>query len=199
MAKKDNSTLRKKVLLRRKALGYIKSPIVLETHGGYGEVWSQCYTHLADGVVFDKDPERAAFLARQRPTWAVYEADSVYALAGGAASHQDINFVDIDSYGDPWPTIGAFLGSERPRPKKLCIVVNDGLRQNVRLGTAWRVATLQDAVRRFGNDLHDIYLEVCRSLMEEKATQAGYSLDHFAGYYCGSMKEVTHYVAVLVC
>jgi hypothetical protein len=148
-------------------------------------------------VVFEKAPERAAVLGMQRPTWAVYEADCVMALAAGVGSHLPCNVLDVHPYGDPWPAITAFFESERPRPEIVFVVVNDGLRQKVRMGGAWNVGTLLGMVAKYGNALHGKYLEVCQELMTEKAAQAGYRLDRFAGYYCGHGHMMTHYLAVL--
>ena len=165
--------------------------------GGEGKLFNACYSHIERGVVFEKSWQKAELLARQRPTWAVYASDCIAALQLGAGRHLPVNLLDVDPYGDPWPVIDAFLTSERPRPENLYIVVNDGLRQNIRLGTAWTVETLKPIVRRYGNNLYDKYLDVCFALMGEKAAQAGYSLRSFDGYYCGFQEQITHYYAVL--
>lgn len=194
---RDNTTLRQKVALRRRVLAEIPEPVVLETHAGQGLIYRACYAMLPRGVALDKDERRAELLAAQRPTWAVYCADAQTALEGGVGAHLPINLVDLDPFGEPWPTIRAFFGSERPRSDRLWLVVNDGLRQKVQLGGAWRVASLQAAVARHGNNLWDRYLEVCRELVEQEAGQAGYRLAGFDGYYCGTRQHMTHYAAAL--
>ena len=136
-------------------------------------------------------------LGRQRPTWAVYEADCVYSLGIGVGSHLEVNLLDADPYGDPWSAIEAFFKSERPRVNKLFVAVNDGLRQKIKMGGAWDVGSLRSAVSKYGNDLHGIYLKVCQELMAEKANLVGYDLTRFFGYYCGHTKQMTHYLAVL--
>lgn len=173
------------------------APVVMETHGGNGHIWQACYSEVADGVVFEKDERKVGRLARQRPAWAVYQADSVMALGSGAGRHLAVNVLDVDPYGDPWPTIAAFFASERPRPDPLYVVVNDGLRQKIKMGGAWSVGTMQGVVQRYGNDLYDVYLDVCEELMHEQAVKAGYALDRFTGFYCGYMRQMTHYLAVL--
>jgi len=178
-------------------LSRVESPVIMETHGGFGRLYRACYDSIAHGVVFEKKPERAQLLALQRPTWAVYQADCVMAVAGGAGAHLPVNVLDCDPYGDPWPVISVFFDSDRPRPDVVFVVVNDGLRQKVRMGGAWGTKTLSDAVSRFGNDLHDYYLDVCKVLLAEKAARAGYSLSRFVGYYCGHAQQMTHYLAVL--
>lgn len=193
--KKDNSTLRQKVLIRQLVLKEIKRPVVMETHGGEGWLYRLCYVGVPTGVVFEKKPERAAILAQQRPAWAVYECDCVPALQGGAGAHLEVNLVDVDPHGDPWPAIGAFFESDRPRPRVVWLVVNDGLRQKVRMGGAWSTESMKSMVSRFGNNLHAVYLEVCQELLEEKAAQAKYRLDRFVGYYTGHAKQLTHYAA----
>jgi len=175
-----------------------KPPVILETHGGLGRLWAACYAGVGAGVVFEKDEGKAAYLARQRPTWAVYEADCIGALVGGAGAHLEVNVLDLDPWGEPWPAIQAFFASDRPRAARLWVVVNDGLRENIRAGQAWRVESLKGMVQKYGNDLFARYLDVCRELLTEKAAQAGYSLDRFAGYHCGHTEVTTHYLALLV-
>jgi len=170
-------------------------PVILETHGGIGRLWAACYAGVEAGVVFEKDEDMAAHLARQRPTWAVYEADCVGALVGGAGAHLTVNVLDLDPWGEPWPAIQAFFESDRPRAARLWVVVNDGLRDCIKTGRAWRVESLQGMVQRYGNDLFARYLDVCRELLTQKAAQAGYSLDRFAGYHCGAGGIITHYLA----
>ncbi len=196
MTQKDNTTFRHKVALRRQALALLENPIILETHGGVGKLYRALYAGMA-GMVFEKDERKAEILAGQRPTWAVYHADCVMALQAGAGSWLPINFVDCDPYGAPWTTLHAFLQSDRPHPPSLVVVVNDGLRRAVRMGRAWSTDDLQPVVERFGNDIHDSYLAVCRWMLEHEATQAGYVLSRFEGYYCGHVKLMTHYLAVL--
>jgi len=197
--RQDNSTLSRKVNLRLKALGELGAPpVVMETHGGYGHIWQRCYREIPRGVVLEIRAERAEILARQRPTWAVYQGDSVKALACGVGAHFKVNFLDCDPYGQPWPVITAFFSSKRPFPKRLALVVNDGLRSNLVLGAAWSVASLSDVVRRFGNGrIYRDYLEICRILVAEKAALAGYQIKRWAGYYCGDRQHQTHYAAIL--
>ena len=193
---KDNSTYRQKVALRRKAVRMLDAPVVMETHGGKGVLFDACYSHLSDGVVFEKNPEKTSVLARQRPTWAVYEGDCVTCIAEGAGAHLPVNLLDLDPYGEPWPALDAFFQSERPRPGRLVVVVNDGLRQKLQIA-AWDVGSMRGMVAKYGNKLAAHYLDVCAELLQEKAAQAGYRLDRFAGYYCGLSKHMTHYLAVL--
>lgn len=169
----------------------------METHGGAGALYRACYSHLARGVVFEKDAAKCDLLARQRPGWAVYETNVETALAVGAGSHLEINVLDLDPYGEPWPTLKAFLSSERPRAPRLWVVVNDGLRQKVRIGGAWSVGSLHAAVQRFGNNLDPIYLDVCRWMVAQYAEAAGYTLRRFYGYYTGHGQQMTHYAATL--
>lgn len=194
--KQDNSTSNDKVALRLAALHLVDKPNVMETHGGMGEIWQTCYYQLPYGVVFESDRARAAALALQRPTWSVYEANCVKALGLGAGSHFPVNLLDIDPYGEAWTTIEAFMSSARPRTSPLVVVVNDGLRNRIKLGRAWKTAILQPFVEKYGNDLHDIYLEICEEKLGELGLIAGYRLDKFEGYYCGDEGKMTHYLAV---
>lgn len=185
-------------MLRRTALAQLSgTPVIVETHGGVGDVWSAVYRDVAEGVVFEKDPFKVVKLASQRPSWAVYEADCVSALTGGAGGHLCANLLDVDPYGSAWPTIQAFFRSERPRADKVAVVVNDGLRMKIRGGGAWDTKILEPMVQRHGNDLWSRYLEVCEELMSETAEAAGYTVSFFDGYYCGIEKKMTHYLSVL--
>ena len=200
--KLDNSTYQHKLALRRRALALltevgIEQPVVMETHGGRGELFKACYEHLPEGVVFETDNQKAAHLGKQRPTWAVYQADCVHALSGGVGAHLTVDLLDCDPYGEPWPVLEAFFTSQRSFAPVMAVAVNDGLRQKLAMGGAWDVASLQDAVQKHGNDLHPIYLEVCRELLEEKVAHVGYQVSYFGGYYTGAKQAMTHYLAML--
>ncbi len=170
-------------------------PIICETHGGTGRLWQACYSHIERGIVFEKAESKVAVLAKQRPMWSVYQCDVVPALEAGFGSHLEVNFLDVDPYGDPHPVIDAFLASERPRPEKLCLAVNDGLRNKLRLTGGWDAESVKHKVAKYGNGLARVYLEVCEEMLKEKAAQAGYDLSRFWGYYATA--DLTHYAAVL--
>lgn len=195
---KDNSTFNQKAALRRAVLRDLDAePVIMETHGGAGALYRACYSHVVQGVVFEKDPEKCDLLARQRPTWAVYEGAVEPALGIGAGAHLMVNVLDLDPYGEAWPTLKAFMESDRPRAPRLALVVNDGMRQKIRMGGAWSTSSLRPAVARFGNNLNGIYLDVCRWMVAEYAKAAGYSLHRFQGYYTGKGGQMTHYAAIL--
>ena len=197
--KKDNSTFRLKTLLRGNLLKEINAPVVMEAFGGYGRLWSRCYSHVEDGVVFEKNPKKTAVLARDRPGWSVYETDCVYAIREGIGSHLAVNFFDLDAWGDPWPAIEALFESTRPWPNTIGIVVTDGLRQGLRMNGGWNIQSMAEMVEKHGNQsLHDHYLDICKEMLTEKAGAIGYNLRRWAGYYCGHQKQMTHYAAVLV-
>jgi len=194
---KDNSTFQQKAALRRAVLAEIDRPVVMETHGGIGAIYRACYSGVKQGIVFETNERKADILAGQRPSWSVYQSDSTKALAVGAGAHLEVNVLDLDPYGEPWPTIAAFFGTDRPRANRLWVVVNDGLRQKVGMGGAGKVGSLQKMVQRYGNNLHDIYLDICRELLAEHAKAAGYALRRFRGYYTGHAQQMTHYAALL--
>jgi hypothetical protein len=149
-------------------------------------------------VVFEENPDKATALAQQRSTWAVYEADCIRALRAGVGSHLAVNFLDLDPWGDPWPVLDAFMESDRPRPPRLVLVVNDGMRLMLSMNGAWHVASLKDAVLRHGNAvIFKNYLRICQEMVTAKAEKAGYRLLEWAGYYCGQGKHMTHFAAVL--
>lgn len=196
--KQDNSTFTQKVRLREEALRLLYAPpVVMETHGGAGALFNAVYAHIHRGVVFEIDPDKAAILGKQRPSWAVYEADCIHALADGVGRHLTVNLLDIDPYGSSWDIVDAFFGSSRPFAERMIVVVNDGLRQKLMLNGAWTVKQMQPVVQQFGNDLHGKYLDVCQMLIKTKAAKAGYALSRFNGYYCGYSRANTHFMAVL--
>lgn len=195
---KDNSTLRSKVSLRLRLLREIQTPVVMETHGGFGRIYLDCYSAYGGGVVFEKDSEKAEALAMQRPTWAVYECDCIQAIKAGAGAHLAVNFLDVDPYGDPWPVLEAFFSSRRPRPPRVAVAVNDGLRQNLALKGGWDIAALQGAVSRWGAArMFTHYAEICAELLTEKAALAGYAIRRWNVYYTGFHDQMTHYGAIL--
>ena len=108
--KRDNSTFPQKVALRQEALRLLyASPVIMETHGGVGKLFDAVYAHVERGIVFEKDADKTAVLGKQRPSWAVYEADCVTALQEGVGGHLAVNFLDIDPYGECWPVVDAFF------------------------------------------------------------------------------------------
>lgn len=197
--KKDNSTFERKAALRARALMYLKvPPVVMETHGGFGKIFQRCYRHLPQGIVFESDETKSAALAGQRPTWAVYECACEPALAAGVGSHLEVNFLDLDPYGEPWEAVTNYFGSKRPFASRMIVVVNDGLRQKLRMQGGWVVKSMQHIVRKEGNGwLYKNYLEISRDLLAEKAARQGYKLSLWNGYYTGAGQSMTHYAAVL--
>ncbi|OFX13213.1 MAG: hypothetical protein A2Z18_11135 [Armatimonadetes bacterium RBG_16_58_9] len=183
--------------------------MILETHGGTGRLWARCYSHVAHGIVFESDSEKASHLARQRPAWAVYQADCEKALASAVGDHLPVNFLDLDPWGSPWPTIGAFFAGIKPTVERLVVVVHDGLRNRLRMNMGWRTGGLEAVVERIGNqDCFANYKEICRDLMKEKAAESGYQLSRWAAFYTAidrkhgdlgvlSGQDSTHYAAVL--
>ncbi len=196
--KRDNSTLRYKVMVRQELMDRLpsKNLCVMETHGGTGAIYHRCYRHINNGVVFEKLDNKVNILARQRPTWRVYQADCISSIRAGIAKDMAINLLDIDPYGSCWETIAAFFESDRSFAPVMGIAVNDGLRQKLRIG-AWDVAIMQDMVQKYGNKIHGKYLEICRELLDNYSAIAGYRVDHFAGYYTGHNQQMTHFLAVL--
>ena len=177
----------------------LPTPIsVCETHGGYGDVYKRVYDDVDAGIVFDKDIAKCEALAHQRPSWSVYQAQSEVALADGVGGHLLINLLDIDPYGEPWKVIEAWFSSSRPRAPVLGVVVNDGLRQKLRVQSGWNVHSMREACEHWGNAaLHEQYLDICRWKLEQLAALARYRVTHWTGYYCGQADDITHYAAVL--
>lgn len=197
--KKDNSTYWQKVKLRRSALSKIETPIVMETNGGLGKLYEAVYSKVQQGIVFEKQSAKVDVLAKQRPRWSVYEGDCIAALSAGIGAHLEINLLDIDPYGSPWPIVDGFFASVRPRARTLHIVVNDGMRMDLQVSRGFGRPQVKSLVDRFGagGHLFTNYLDCCQILLSEKVSQAGYDLTHWHGYYCGPTKCMTHYWAVL--
>jgi hypothetical protein len=182
--------------LLRRALS--NAPVVLETHGGEGLLYRASYADCSMGLVFERDNAKVAALAAQRPTWAVYQADCVAAIGAGVGSEVPVTLLDVDPWGDPWPVLKAFFSTPREPVPQLGVVVNDGLRQKLKLHGGWTSRSMERAVLTWGNDaLHDNYLEVCREELELLAAAAGYRIDRWTGYYGGHAQQMTHYAAVL--
>jgi len=197
--KKDNSTFDRKRHLRLLMLSKVKNPVVMETHGGIGKLFSHCYSTIQDGIVFERDPQKADFLAQQRPTWSVYRCDAIKALQAGAGSHLCINFLDLDPWGSPWEVVDAFFTSARQFADSMVVVTNDGLRQKLQLAGAWSVGAMQASVEKFGNDqIFKRYKDICREMLAERVLRQGYRIKGWTAYYCGSgAGTLTHWAAVL--
>ncbi|MFW6030976.1 MAG: hypothetical protein ACOC9T_00165 [Myxococcota bacterium] len=198
MSKRDNAGLRDKVRLRTQARHLVEEPVVLETHGGWGEIWRYVYRDVETGTVFEKDEAKAEALAAQRPTWAVYLGECERAITAGVGKHLTYSLVDIDPYGDPWPTIDAVLSGAVPLAERLVIVVNDGLRRAIRLGRGWQIESIRPMIVRWGTEhINDVYDRACLEFLAEKAEAVGYELRQWTCFYAGHNQQMTHYAAQL--
>jgi hypothetical protein len=196
---KDNSNFEAKLRQRRAALRLLGAPpVIMECYGGWGRLGQQLYDQVQDGITFEKDPNKVAALAQLRPTWRVYECDTVYAIENGAGADMPINFLDVDPYGDPWPTIKAFFVSHRQRSDRIVVAVHDGFRTFALRGRAWASETLAPLVARYGNGrIGTEYLNMAHILMNEHAALAGYTVTYFHGFYTGHNQQTTLYTALL--
>jgi len=199
MSKKDNSTFLLKSNLRKKLRKeFAAEPVILEAYGGSGKLFKAAYPDIETGIVFEKDRRKAELLALQRPTWAVYCGDSIGAIEAGVGNWLEINWLDADPYGSPWPTLTAFFGSDIPTADKMAVVINDGLRQKVKMNGGWDVEELTPMVMKYGaSTMYENYLDVCREMLKMKAAQRGYKIKRWAGYYCGHAEQMCHYAAIL--
>lgn len=181
----------------RKRLG--AEPVILETRGGAGEIFRRVYADVGRGAVLDGDVGHCEALARDRPSWAVYETKQPEAAIGeGLARELPITLLDVDAIGEPWPVLEAFFSSERVRLHELAIAVSDGLRQKIRLSGGWQVHSMRRAVEIWGNaGVHESYLDVCRWKLEQLAARQRYTITGWTGYHCGPNDDFTHYAAVL--
>ena len=144
---KDNTTFREKVNIRKKALSFVDdTPIIMEAYGGNGFLFRECYLGYETGIVFEKDLNKVSVLAKQRPTWRVYQCDAEWAISNGIGSDLKINLLDIDAYGSPLNVINGFFNFDRQIADQLVIVVNDGLRIKVKAGGSWLVKDLKPII-----------------------------------------------------
>ncbi len=80
----------------------------------------------------------------------------------------------------------------------MAVVVNDGLRQKLKLGAGWHVHSMRETVKRVGNNrLYNEYLQIAQDLLKEQSARAGYVLKEWTGYYCGHGNDMSHYAAIL--
>lgn len=200
--KRDNATLKQKIALRQRALAILKergiAPVILEAFGGGGELWKACYSHVPHGAVFEIADTKIEKLARQRPSWSVYQADCVTALAAGVADHLTFTLIDADPYGSVLPVLDAVFSHPRPLSDTLVLVTNDGARQAVQVGISWKIGLLKPYVERFGNDLYPVYREVLAVAIEDYAARAGYAVESHASLYSGAHDNMAHGLTVLV-
>ena len=193
--KKDNSTLSHKLKLRKKALLKIDDPVILETHSGYGVLFDRCYRDVKKGVAFDLDREKITWVAKQRPEWMVYQADSLYCIKNNIDTGLKFNFIDIDPYGSSLEYVIEFLKSSIERDDHFIIVANDGLRAKLKI-SAWEVKILKKAILKFGsNSIYKSYLGIVNWMINEFCIETNHELSRFGGYYCGKNNNMTHYIA----
>lgn len=171
---------------------------MLEAYGGFGSLFPHCYAGIRDGIVFEKQPAKTEALAKQRPTWCVYEADCIRALRANAGAHLPVNFADFDPYGECWPALQAFFQSDRPRTERVILTVNDGLRRELKLKSGWHHESMRPWVERFGNDhCYKHYEDICELSVSLLAKSRGYEVSRWTSYYCGAAENMTHFAAVL--
>lgn len=195
----DNKTFIEKSRLRKQMLAELDAPpVILETHGGKGDLFRRCYADVDTGLVFETDPTKAEKLVRQRPNWAVYETDCVWALENGVGSHLEVNFIDADPYGQAWHVLQAFFSSERPRAEQVILVVHDGVRNALGRFGSLNMDIFAPIVEQIGElNLYRKYLEVCEQLLHEVVSVAGYEVEGFGGFYSRRDSDQTHFFAEL--
>ena len=196
---KDNKTFLEKSRLRKQMLAKLDvPPVILETHGGKGDLFRRCYADVETGLVFETDPAKAEKLVHQRPNWAVYETDCVWGLQNGVGGHLQVNFIDADPYGQAWHVLQAFFDSQRPRAEQVIVVVHDGVRKSLGRFGSLNMEIFAPIVEQIGElELHRKYLEVCEELLEDMASTAGYVVAGFGGFYSKRDKDQTHFFAEL--
>jgi len=190
---KDNSGIEEKIAVRREGISWLqRTPKVLELFAGRGKIYRVVYKHFNGGVAFEKDQDKAASIARQRPTWRIYEADCVAGIRHGLTFGDKFSFIDLDPYGNPWESLNAVF--EEGLFRDSCVVaVNDGMRIKLRVNGGRDVKSVRPMWKKFGG-LHDCYLQACRWQINKKAANAGFDVDRFTGIYGGHNDQMTHYL-----
>ena len=170
----------------------------METHGGSGVLFNACYKSVEHGVVFEKNETKVISLAQQRPTWLVYETDCIPAIAGGVGDHLPINFFDLDPYGSPWDVVATIFDHWKYLPQKFALAITDGQRQKTRVKGSWNIKNLKAFVGTYGNDqIFANYKEIFEALFVAMAAPRGFTIKKWTAYYCGTLKNMTHFGAVL--
>ncbi len=197
--KRDNETLDEKLRWRREALRHLSAePVICEAYGGWGRVGQAVYRDVRHGVVLEKVSAKAATLALLRPTWSVYEGDTLRMLRAGAGRHLPINFLDLDPYGEPFTTLEAFFSAERQIADRIVIVAHDGMHRLVKMGRAWSVQILEPVVAEFGNSfVKEHYGEASILLVARMLEQYGYSVSDWRWASGGDRKKNAHFLAVV--
>jgi hypothetical protein len=198
MAKKDNAGIKHKARMRELLLSEIKDPVIMETHAGNGHLYRLCYSNFMKGVCFEINSKKAIVLAKQRPSWSVYNNGCEYALTRGVGFHLPLNFFDLDPYGDPWPILDALLCNHEVFPDRWGLVVNDGLRRFLMLGCGWKSKTVGEYVAKVGNNRAAvIYPELCLEILVDKLRPLGMEVRRWLVHSSGSGGQMTHYAAVI--
>ncbi|HEY9764651.1 MAG TPA: hypothetical protein V6D07_19140 [Trichocoleus sp.] len=203
--KRDNSAAAFKVELRNTAMQETLDPLILETHGGEGLMFTHCYAKAKrPGWVCEKDGNKCSELVRQRPDWHVFECESEALLEGCPTAFKGVNFVDIDPWGNPWEHMQALFVPERRLADRLQLVVHDGCRRFLAISKGggrdqrWRQGFFLMLSQRYGTNLRDDYLEICQVSVAELAKKCGYRMAGWAGQYTGHDSHSTHYWATLL-
>ena len=194
--KKDNSTIRHKILLRQKLLSEFDDPFILEAFAGDGRIYENLYKGFG-GIAIEKDFDK--IIKVPRPGWILYNADNNVILGSKLLSIYDVDFIDLDAYGDPWLAIQSLMDSEYFKIKKrLGIVVTDGLRQSLKMNIGWKCGTLQNEVAKHGNDrMYKNYIDICHEKLSEFCIKKNAHINKWLAYYCGHAQQMTHFAAVL--
>lgn len=184
-----------KIALRAAVRAQVGAPFLLECYGGSGAMYRACW-RACPGVVLEKDPAYVGTLARERPTWKVYEGDTVAMLHAGLVAYLPITLVDCDPYGQPWPALEAFLMAQRVWQESWGLVVTDGGIQKIQLSGGWDMPGWEPYIQRYGNGLMAHYLAVCRERLQDLVTSYGYDIAWWHGQY-GVGRHIAYYGAVL--
>ncbi len=187
---KDNSTFFEKTELRRRIIKAERPRMILETHGGFGRIYDACYRGMR-GAVCEIKKDAAGVLAMQRPEWAVYCGESEKIIRSGLMTCFPFDFIDLDPYGEPFTILEAIVAGglgERVR-----VVVNDGLRNKIKVGGAWNCGVMKEIVADFGNQLNAKYLAAAQEKTRRILDRGGFKMSGFKGYHCGHANDMTHY------
>jgi hypothetical protein len=131
----DNTDRGEKIAIRRRLLGAIGSPSVLECFAGEGKIWQELYRDLP---YLGLDLKA---ISDERP---LVRMDNRQYLR--SADLSPFNFFDLDAYGSPWHQFLIVLHRRLIQPgEKIAVALTDGLDFKMRM------SGLPDGMRSFLN------------------------------------------------
>lgn len=192
--KRDHSTFKEKVALRRALLEELKKPpTILDAYGGRGLLYRACYDGLvSSGCVIDKDARKVELLARQRPDWVVVQGNSEALIDAGLMADVQFDVLDADAWGSPLRVVRGFLNGERRYADIFWVVATDGIRLKLRAGG--KINLLEDMILDHSWEyVRKHYDSVLYESLQRDAAAIGFTPTFWRFYYTGHAKNMAHW------